>query len=278
MRIYPRDYSVHCSYTKSLPIRDEMESVPFDSPDVDGEDHPPVELTRAVQQGPVYHLRRALHFGFCEPNAPPEGEQQLPAIRSRAVSSDTVGGVSLESTEASWGFEPTVMMHPFDNLKKAVQEGFCSNGHSPMEQVTTASAKMAEDGANCESTLTSQSFDSDDGRQHKQQQHKQQDTFHDVMEEECCVIETGPGTGRARRVLRALETFFFMLLVIAGTLYALHEFGVNLDIQLEPKLADEVSSFQFFSISRASGLDRPSVNQPRVFLADNIATRCEATL
>lgn len=183
------------------------------------EEEAPMELTPPrPPMDPLSLFRKALQSGFCEHSTSVE------PVRRRTVSVDT----SLESTE-SWGLE-TMLSQPFDNLKKVVQEGFCA----PSE-ITAKS-----DGTHCGSTLTGKSFDSDDA--HKEQLDKGE-VDDDNDEGNCVVIETHPGeTGRTSRVLRSLETFFFTVLAVVGTLYLLQRQDVNFVVQLQPKISGEVNS------------------------------------
>ena len=180
------------------------------------------------EMNPLELLRKALQSGFCD-------QSVEPVVRSRAVSADA----SLESTE-SWGLE-SILSHPFDNLKKVVQE-------------ITAGPK-SENGTLCGSTLTGGSFDSDDT--HKEQRYETVDEVDDDDDEgSCVVIETHPGgTGRTSRVLRSLETFFVTVLAVVGTLYLLQRHDINFNIQLQPKTFGEVnSSFISFAPRTLHGL------------------------
>jgi hypothetical protein len=194
------------------------------------EEQAPVELMPPKpQMNPLELLRKALQSGFC-------AESVEPQVRSRAVSVDT----SLESTE-SWGLE-SILSHPFDNLKKVVQE-------------ITAGPKSDSDGTHCGSTLTSGSFDSDDAHKEKLDE-DEVDVDEDDDEGNCVVIETHAGeTGRTSRVLRSLETFFVTVLAVAGTLYLLQRQDVNFNIELQPKSSGEVnSSFISFAPRTLHGL------------------------
>jgi hypothetical protein len=179
------------------------------------EEETPVELMPVrAPMDPFALFRMALQSGFCEHNEEP--------VRRRAVSADA----SLESTD-TWGFE-TILSHPFDNLKKVVQEGFCAP--------TEITAGPESDETHCGSTLTmGRSFDSDDAQKLNKGD--------DDDEANCVVIETHPGeTGRTSRVLRSLETFFFTVVAVLGTLYLLQRQDINFDIQLQPKILGEADS------------------------------------
>lgn len=191
-----------------------------------GEKEAPVELMPPRPMNPLELLRKALQSGFCDQSVEPQ-------VRSRAVSADA----SLESTE-SWGLE-SILSHPFDNLKKVVQE-------------ITAGPK-SENGTLCGSTLTAESFDSDDT--HKEQLDESVDEVDDD-EGNCVVIETHPGaTGRRSRVLRSLETFFVTVLAVVGTLYLLQRQDINFNIQFQPKSSGEAnSSFISFAPRTLHGL------------------------
>jgi hypothetical protein len=186
-----------------------LESMP--SPD----EHDPEELLPPRAQTDIFALfTKALQSGFCERSMEP--------VRDRAASAD---GVSLSSTE-TWSFEP-ILLHPLDNLKKVVQEGFCAP--------TEISARPKSDETNCGSTLTGGSFDSEDTHTERLADDADDDG-------NCFVIETHPGAGRTSRVLRSLETFIFTVLAILGTLYILQRLDINFDFQLHPKKASEVAS------------------------------------
>jgi hypothetical protein len=189
------------------------------------EEHAPVEMMPLKpQMNPLELLRKALQSGFCDQSVEPQ-------VRSRAVSADA----SLESTE-SWGLE-SILSHPFDNLKKVVQE---------------IAAGPKSDGTLCGSTLTNGSFDSDDT--HKEQLDESVDEVDDD-EGNCVVIETHPGeTGRTSRILRSLETFFVTVLAVVGTLYLLQRQDINFNIQLQPKTFGEVNSFISFAPRNLHGL------------------------
>jgi hypothetical protein len=189
------------------------------------EEAAPVELTPPrPPMDPLALLRKALQSGFCE------HASNVEPVRRRTVSSDA----SIESTE-SWGLE-SILSQPFDNLKKVVQEGFCA----PTE--ITAGPKSDE---TLGSALTSRSFDSEDAQ--KERLDETMETVETVDDDDdegnCVVIETHPGeTGRTSRVLRSLETFFFTVLAVVGTLYVLQRQDINFDIQLQPKISGQVTS------------------------------------
>lgn len=129
-----------------------------------------------------------------------------------------------------------IILHPYNNLKKALQNGFCDPGQffSP--------STAENDGVG--STMT-RSYDSEDTKVTEPRSSKERVSIDDEEEENGEVlIVTAPGEGRGARVARALETVLFAAIFLFFTFYALRRLNADLGVEFQPKVATR----SFFSI------------------------------
>lgn len=152
-----------------------------------------VELIGAPPSDPFLHLRMLVRRGFCEP--------AVDAFK-RGVSYSPYSAAPQNTTEheVSSTLEP-VILHPYNNLKKALQEGFCNP--------TEATAREA-DGVS--TFVTTESCDDS----FKPVAEIMEDE-HDVLEDSLLVLVTVPGEGRLARAAHALEVFFVAVLLLYFT-------------------------------------------------------------
>jgi hypothetical protein len=187
-----------------------------------------LELMPPMSTDPFEHVRTFFRSGFCEPSHA-ESQPALPEESAGDESSLVPETISTFSR----GLESIIQVHPFENLKKALQYGFCD----PLEVAKPYSGF----------SLMTRSYDSEESS--RLSTHEASVVEDEQVEDSGVtgIIFTHSGTSRAPRILRALEMFFFTIFFVAATLYLLRHLDLHFNLELHSKVAgDYKSSFISF--------------------------------
>jgi hypothetical protein len=157
-----------------------------------------VDLTPTMPSDPLHILRELLSRGFCDSNL----KQLYPP-------------------------DP-IILQPYQNLKKALQQGFCD---------PSGLLRPNDEDKECASIVTL-SVDSDDGTKNVMQQEEED-------RERNYIVVTHPEGCRLERIARALETVLFAFLFLYWTLSILSSMNVGFGMEFRPK---QESGRPFFHI------------------------------
>lgn len=178
------------------------------------------EWLQPLAYDPLQHIRNLLSDGLCKPLMVKRGS-----------------GISGEG-EAASSIDPIVIVQNLKNVLQNVNFGGGGGG------TTTPVSQHEDDGCSAHSLAATRSCGSDaspkvDGPTQEEEEETQ-------LEETLAMI-TRPGTSRAVRVQKALETFFLSLALVYFTIYVLRAIDADFDLEIYTR---ELCDSSFFSIAR----------------------------